>query len=246
MSIMAAIQPATSLKEYAAREAARPRPEPVANGGDPRAALRTEIAARNAAAAMVRDATASVGRAKELVQEAEARLSAFGDVDGAIRAYRAAGMKAHALGGDKPDTELPADLIARRQGYDQAQEHIDATSAAHDDLVCDLKAAEAKLKVADAEVSQAAIAVMVSAAGSIAAELERARKTVWELSDQLHALCGLWLSAGGAPRPVALGPRTVETLRNDTPPWIANPLAAESARWRAWHTALMADAEAEF
>ena len=65
----------------------------------------------DAAKEAVRVASETAERAKGLVAAAETKLAAFGDVDGAILAHRAASFKTAAQGGPKPSLALPDDLV---------------------------------------------------------------------------------------------------------------------------------------
>lgn len=209
-----------------------------------RETLRKALAGRDAAKEAVRVASEAATRGKELLQGAEAKLAAFGDVDAAIVEHRAASFKSAARGGTKPSLVLSDDLLKRERGRNDAASAVAAAKAAHTSLVAELEEAEKVIGRAEAVVAEGAATILQEEAIKQAAALNAAWSSVWQLTDVLNALRGvptalplpadaIWLLnliAGFDHRQFAGGRNT------------ALGLAGE--RWRTWQEALCKSADA--
>ena len=189
--------------------------------------------------------------AKELLDDAEAQLSQFNDLDDLLANYGAAEIKAWASNGgsDGPSFNLPPDLSARKIAREHARERVAAARGAHDVLTKELAAAKNVLIGAERKVSVAAQSVMIEDAEPLSKQLQEARELVWRLGDRLHGLAGLWVpSLEGRPKVVPVPPNIVARLVNDQRPMRAinapRPEEGETQRWQSYYAALCADADA--
>jgi hypothetical protein len=163
-----------------------------------REALRAAIAVRDEAAARVREAAATLARSERLAADAQRRLAALGDVDGAIATRRADAYKAWAAdGGERPALDVPTELAERQRARGAAAEELAAAQAAHESLSTEsASTVHAHGRASDA-VFDAAKRVLVEEAERIAAELEEALRHVFALNDELHAISMLSAQRGG-------------------------------------------------
>jgi hypothetical protein len=159
-------------------------------------------------------------------------------------------MRAWAAGsGKKPSKEVPEGLIARRQACVEAGESAAAASA-RERSSNELDAARAGLADAERSASEAALLIVLEEAERVAARLDAAHREVWHLASQLHRLGQLWLPTGTnkSPKPVRLSPQVQAALFAKEPqyPPSMRPEVKQSAAWRSYHAALLADPEATF
>ncbi len=208
--------------------------------------LRERLRERDAVAARVHAAEQAVARADKVVAEAEAEVTAIGDVRGELVAHHVERIRA----GQRPS--VSPELSARRRRKTEAVDTLDAARAARDALASEAEAARTEHKRATWAASQAAAAVLAEEAEQLAARLRDARRQVWQLTDQLHGLTPLWVfDLDGRQRAVRLPASVVETLANDQPPQLPpvslpSPRTVALERWRAYHAALLADPEATY
>jgi len=207
-----------------------------------RAALQVAIAARVVAEERLRLARQAESRGSELLDAAEAKLAAFGDIDTAIIQHRAAKFKTAAAGGPAPDTRLPDDLETRRRGRDEARDVLAAAKAAHDSLVADVAQAQKAFQRAERLVDEAAQAILAQQAVLLAANLKATWAGVWHLFDTLSAL------PGSSEQLPAEAVRILRMLPGiDHRQWAGGKnaaLARAKERWKAWFAALLTDANA--
>jgi hypothetical protein len=146
-------------------------------------------------------------------------------------------------GGEKPSGDLPKSLIARRQARDKTVEEIGAAKVACKALSDELDAAKAAFSEAERSASEAALPVMLEEAEQVVGYLIAARREVWRLEAQLNALGETWIPGREGPRPVRLSRRLLDALSSAQPqyPPSMRPEIKQSAAWRAFHAALLAD-----
>jgi len=219
-----------------------------------REALRAAIARRDTLAARLATAAETAKRAQQLLDGAQRRLDAFGDVDGAIRAHRADAYKAWAVdGGERPALDVPTHLAERQHACDAARQEAVAAKAARDDLRSEHAAAVEAHDRADAAVHDAAKAVLVEEADRIAAELEEALSLAFALDDELRGLAMLHTQRGGQTwREGRLALSPAASRRLNTPleyraqlPGTQNYAGRRLPGWQAFFSALQADADAQ-
>jgi hypothetical protein len=216
------------------------------NKMQPRDHLRAAIAEREKRRQCVEKAAAALDRGNGLLREAEARLVQLSDVEEAIASHHAAKVKAWAgSGGERPNTDVPKHLIARRKARDETREEVSAAKAACNALSDELATVKATLVEADIGASEATLPVMLEEAERVATYLDAARREVWRLETQIRGLGELWLPTGKdqAPRPVRLSPQVLAALSAQEPqyPPLMRPEVKQAAAWRSFHTALLAD-----
>jgi hypothetical protein len=207
-----------------------------------RAALRTAIAEREAAKEAVRVAEGSAERAKQLLRSAEAKLAAFGDVDGQILKHRAASFKAAAKGGPKPSLSLPTDLLKRERARDETAAEVAAAKVAHASLVGELAEAQASLRKAESRVSELAGHVLAVEMSEQGTSLTAIWNDLWATVDSLK---GLSLSGVQLPREVIRTLQGFEAM--DHRQFAGNhntQLARAVLYWKAYRHALCKGANA--
>jgi hypothetical protein len=218
------------------------------NKMQPRDHLRAAIAEREKRRQSVETAEAALGRGNGLLRDAEASLAQLSDVDDAIAAHHAQKVKTWAgTGGERPNADVPANLVERRKARDETREEVEAAKIACKALSDELD--EAKLALAEAErtASEATVPVMSEEAKQISSYLTASRRQVWHLEAQLRALGETWLPTGkdGAPTPVRLSRQVLDALSAQEPqyPPSMRPEIKQSAAWRSFHAALLHDPE---
>jgi hypothetical protein len=154
--------------------------------------LRSAIAERTAAEAALAAASQSAIRAQNIMEAAQRRVEALGDVDGEIAAHHAAAYRAYAeTGGERPELEVPAHLADRQRRLTTEREQLAAARAAHAALAAENDAAREALALAKDNVLFAAKAVLEAEADRLAAKLEAVVSKAHALRDDLLALAGL-------------------------------------------------------
>jgi hypothetical protein len=194
----------------------------------------------------VQKAVAALDRGNALLRDAEASLSQLSDIDDAIAVHHAEKVKAWAgTGGEKPSGEVPKNLLARRRARDETQEEIDAARIACKALSDELDVAKAAFADSERAASEATVPVMLEEAERAATYLVAARREVWRLEAQLRALGETWVSGREGPRAVRLSRTILDALDAVEPQYPASmrPETKQSAAWRAFHAALLNDAE---
>jgi hypothetical protein len=218
-----------------------------------RTRLGRAIVARDSRKGQLDAAQAAEQRGRELLDAAEAKLAAFGDVDAEIVEFRAAKYRVAATGGAPPNSmALPAPLIAKERARDEARGAVAAAKAAHESLVTDLEQAEKVLRQAEAEVGALAAEILSAEGIEIAAALRVAWSSVWQKMDQLGALTSSWLPDAQGLRPARLPPDVVALMQGVAAfdhrqfPGGRNPsLLKAGANWRRWFAALCTDPDAQ-
>jgi hypothetical protein len=216
-----------------------------ANDDDPRAVLRAAIGDRLSADGAVSRASATTKRAKQHLDDCEAKLDGFKTTDSEIAQFRADRVKAWASsGGDRPGAEeLPAALCARRELRNQAEEARSSAKIAHEQLLGDLATAKGEMAKCEARVRAAAAAIILSKAGELAGDLRKARVEVARLYDRLSGLGAWWVAAGEGqgPRPFleGRGGRIIHILQNDESLLRSPQSGAETSWWKQRFEALL-------
>jgi hypothetical protein len=230
------------------------QPSPAGIVHPVRARLARAIVARDAVKGRLDDARQAEQRGRDLLADAETRLAAFGDIDAEIVEFRATKFKAAATSGAAPAAmTLPASLLARERGRDEARAAVAAAKLAHESLAADLERTEKAHARADQEARAVAAEILVEEGIKVAASLRAAWSTVWRQMDELSALSTTWLPHAAGLRPARLPPDVVGLMQliasfdhRQFPGGRNAGLAAFGAAWRRWHAALCADAEAQF
>jgi hypothetical protein len=183
-----------------------------------------------------------------MLTAAEAKLTAFGDIEGDIVRYRADKLKRVATeGGEpKPDLTLPSALLARQREHGESREHLAASRVAHEGLVAACEQAASTLRRCEQDVASHACAIVVAEASQQATALEAAWDEMWHRYDLLCALSA-GVPAGRLPPDGARLLQRIGALDERQHAGGRNP-AAERARevWRRWYATLLTDAEATF
>jgi hypothetical protein len=171
-------------------------------------------------------------------------LAQLSDVDNAIAAHHAQKVKTWAgTGGEKPNAQVPESLIALRNALDETREEVEAAKIACKALSDELDAAKTAFADAERAASEATVPVMLEEAEPAATYLVAARREVWRLEAQLRALGETWVSRRDGPRAVRLSRTILDALSMQEPqhPPSMRPEIKQSPRWRALHSALLAD-----
>ena len=207
-----------------------------------RAALRKAIVEREAGREAVRTAGESADRAKQLLRAAEAKLIAFGDVDGAILKHRAASFKSAAQGGPTPSLALPAELLKRERARDEAASAVAAARAAHGSLVSELAEAQAALRKAETTVSELAGQVLIVETAEQGGALTAIWNDLWATIDALNALRSTGVQL---PREVVRTLQSFEGMDHRQFPGNRNEQLVRAIQyWKAYRNALCASADA--
>ena len=223
----------------------RQSPEPAAD--TPRAQLAAAIAAHAAARQGVDRAADALGRARTMLDEAQAIAAPHADLDARIVDHRAGLIRQWAAnGGTRPDTStLPATLEAERAAKLEADAILAAAQAAVDGLASELAAAEARAQAAQTAVHDSAAVVMIAEADDLAAELVAAQARAHVLKTELEGLSTLWL-ATTRPGPIRLHTTVTDALAWREPQHIIsrNPTQEAMLRHKDYHQRLTSDAGA--
>jgi hypothetical protein len=101
------------------------------------------------------------------------------------------------------------------------------------------------LSEAERAASEATEPVMLEEAERVATYLVAARREVWRLEAQVNGLAETWISGREGPRPVRLSRKLLDALSPVEPqyPPSMRPEIKQTAAWRAFHTALLANPE---
>lgn len=156
--------------------------------------LRAAIAKRNSRREAAASAEATLARAETLVREAEAKLRAFGDVDGEIAAHRACRLRAALdAGAEVAVEEAPPELRHKLSARDEARRHVSDLGAMRAQIGGELEAAKKALASSERAVVGAAAAVLTEHAADLAGEVYRRRRELVAAYDALVALSGVWV-----------------------------------------------------
>jgi len=213
----------------------------------PRELLRLAIAERDQAAETEANAARAVVRARQLVDDAEQTLAALASVDDEISAHHASAIKAWAAsGGERPSSELPSNLSAKKASKAEAEKIVYSAKRAHELLNAELLTAAGRLQGRTAAVERAAGAVLSAEALQLIEELQQARRKVWALEDKLKTLGTVRVSeADGRSVLIQMPPTLFAALNETAPPMLAlsvpKPHEIAQARWNKCLQALMQD-----
>lgn len=212
-----------------------------------RAALR-EAQQRLAATIQRADEAAEVvRRATEMLQSAERAAVAVANVDHAITTHRAMEMRAGGKLGS-----LPAHLVEAKRLCDEAAATVASSRAALVSLQQEQADADTAETEAQADVTEAAVAVVATEALLLATRLKGMRQVQEETQRELVDLTQLWVPLR-RPRPDGLGneltvapitlPAAVVDALNPPPQQIRK--VGDNAKWHAYLFALQTDADAK-
>ena len=137
---------------------------------EPRNSLRAAIDAADHADIDRAKAHEALERAKSMLEQTEAELATYADIDGEIANFLAGRLKAAIGAGELlPDlSALPTDLQGRRAKRAELAERVAAVSGVHAELTNDLKTSEQALERKRYEVELAVEAVVVEDAKAAA------------------------------------------------------------------------------
>jgi hypothetical protein len=208
-----------------------------------RAALREAIAQRQTAKEAYRVAGETADRAKALLTTARSKLTAFGDVDAALLAVRAASFRnAATVCGPAPNLTLPDDLLEKKKARDEAASAADAANVAHSDLVGEFAETQSAWRKAESRVSELAAEVLVAETAASGRALTEIWNELWATIDALNGLRGSLRVK--LPSDVVRTLLSFEALDHRQFPGNRNAqLARASQHWRSFHAALCASAE---
>jgi hypothetical protein len=156
---------------------------------------------------------------------------------------RPASFKTAAQGWPKPTLALPADLLKRERGRNEAASAVAAAKAAHASLAGELAAAESAFRKAELKVSETAGEVLVAEAAERGRTLTDIWNDLWATIDALNAL--------RVSLHVKLPPQITRTLQSfaamdhrQFPGGRNEQLAKAVQYWKAYRNALCKSADA--
>jgi hypothetical protein len=214
---------------------------------NPRDALRTAIASRDAAAEQEVKATKAVVRAKQLLDDAEQTLALLAGLDDEITNHRAGEIKTWAEnGGERPTGALPSHLASKRDYKAEVVTQLATAQSTHDMLNKELVAASGRKQDLDESVLKAAAAVLRAEGDALVTELRLARRAAWTLEDRLRSLCAVRYQAADGRSVLISAPADAFAAINETaPPMLAGnvprPHVVELQRWQDYLEALAQD-----
>jgi hypothetical protein len=215
-----------------------------------RSALRAAILAWNDATVTEESAARTVGKSQQLTDESDSRLSNDVNLDDEIARHKRDGIKAFALGGERPDETLPPALRRRLEVRSRELDLNTGLRASHVELNAEFQAAAKAREGKQAGVYDAASAVIAAEAERIAVRRQVAQAEVWACDEELAAAAANWVRGVDRPRPVRLTPRTLAIMNaGNVPVMLAPPVASKkkqdiNARWRSYFERLCVDADA--
>lgn len=224
-----------------ARAAAEPTPAGDApDEGALRLALANALAEREAAAEAAISAQEIVARAKAAMDEADAAMGAYDDLDQKLIDFRVNAIKTGNSGASLPHA---LEIAMRDRGR-----LADATDCAHkaaDALTQELRAAETALQDASGTAHWVAVQVVACEIARLADELRDAEDKAYRLRQSLAAAAETRFSTPGVKPDITPLPQPVKDLLRD-PPKAAGADADQKQLWRQYHQRLLSDPEATF
>lgn len=226
-------------RAHAAAAAALPPPQPeeLLSEGEAREELRDAIAERESATRAVEAAERVLSRAKQRMDDADAELRSYADLDAKITDFNVEQLKA------ARDAELPHALAHAQRERSKTLDRLDAAHKTYDRLSAELKAAEHAAQLSREKAHWAAVSVVTCAACQVGEQLREAEARAHALRVELASFAHAALVVPGiTPNPTPLPSGLKQLLNTVIKP--AAPDADGKERWRSYHAALLSDADA--
>jgi hypothetical protein len=179
-------------------------------------------------------AEATVARAKQRMEEADAELTDYADLEANIVEFHTDQIRRNR------NDELPLALANAERARARVIDRLDACHKAHQQLEREWRLATQVLASAAAQRDRAAVQVIQKSTDRLAEQLELATSAVLALRQQLRSAGAVWLPSVNGPLPLSKAAKTA--LR---PPVEPKPDKETEAAYRTWHRALINDADAQ-
>jgi hypothetical protein len=218
---------------------------------DLRAKLRLAIGKRRECERQLKSAEQRLQHATKLLNDREAALDTYADIETLVAAHRAEAEKAWAAtAADAPRAPLPAQLIEQIRQRDALTDDVAAAKSGKQLLEGDRDRARNVLSAAERKTNIAAAAILIEYAQTEAAILKQLKQQAWHYEARLRGLARLWVPSGTLEQlgPIALGRAVIEALDLQPPQTAPNkaPETLMAAKWRAYHANLTVNADSQF